>query len=78
MMYLMALFCQNGSAWSIVGDLLSGDPSYDGLVGSADLDIIRANWGQGTPPTPTAVPEPGMLVLLVTACAGLLAACWKR
>ena len=27
-------------------DVLPGDLNADGLVGSADLDIIRANWGQ--------------------------------
>ena len=30
-------------------DVLPGDLNADGLVGSADLDIIRANWGQTVP-----------------------------
>ena len=28
---------------------LSGDLNADGFVGSADLDIVRANWGQTVP-----------------------------
>ena len=51
------------------GDIAAGDPSGDGLVGGADLDIIRANWGHTAA---TAVPEPGVLVLLLCAAAGLL------
>ena len=45
------------------GDIASGDPSGDGLVGSADLDVVRANWGQTAP---SAVPEPGVCLLLLT------------
>jgi len=52
------------------GDLLAGDPSGDGFVGGDDLDIVRANWGTGTPPAPSAVPEPATLALALT---GLLA-----
>ncbi len=29
---------------------LEGDLNGDGLVGSADLDIVRGNWGQSVPP----------------------------
>ena len=47
------------------GDLLSGDPSGDGFVGGDDLDIVRAHWGLGIPPTPTTVPEPKTVLLLV-------------
>lgn len=49
------------------GNQSAGDPSGDGLVGSADLDIVRANWGATTA---AAVPEPGVLLLLL-ATAGL-------
>ena len=52
-----------------VGCLSCGDPSADGIVGSADLDIVRANWGNTAY---TAVPEPGMMVLLLCAAVGLL------
>jgi len=56
------------------GATRKGDPSGDGFVGGDDLDIVRANWGQGTPPSPTAVPEPTTLVLLLGGWFGLLAA----
>ena len=46
-----------------------GDPSGDGVVGSADLDIIRGNWGASL--NPAAVPEPGMIALLLVGIAGL-------
>ena len=46
------------------GDIAQGDPSGDGHVGSADLDIIRANWGSTAP---SAVPEPGVGMLLLAA-----------
>ena len=52
-----------------VGCLLCGDPSQDGMVGSADLDIVRANWGNTAY---SAVPEPGVIVLLLCAAVGLL------
>ena len=50
------------------GDLLSGDPSGDGMVGSADLDIVRANWGATSS---AAVPEPGLIALLLLGLATL-------
>ena len=52
------------------GDLLSGDPSGDGSVGSADLDIIRGNWGATA--TASAVPEPGVCVLMLLAMTAML------
>ena len=39
----------------------NGDPSGDGMVGGADLDIVRANWGAGV----AAVPEPGAILLVL-------------
>ena len=48
-------------------DDLPGDLNGDGMVGSADLDIVRANWGATAA---AAVPEPGALTL---ALFGLLA-----
>ena len=44
------------------GNLADGDASGDGIVNSADLDVIRARWGNGSP---SAVPEPGLGVLLL-------------
>ncbi len=47
------------------GDPLA-DPSGDGFVGIVDLNVVLGNWNAGTPPPPgAAVPEPGMLVLLL-------------
>ena len=54
-------------------DLLSGDPSGDGFVGGDDLDIVRANWGLGTPPAPSAVPEPGSMAVILIGALALLA-----
>jgi len=54
------------------GDLESGDPSGDGFVGGDDLDLVRANWGTGTPPAPSAVPEPATWSLLLAGALGLL------
>ena len=51
---------------------LDGDATGDGYVNSSDLDVIRANWGNTAP---TAVPEPGFLML---AAAGLLALALRR
>ena len=52
------------------GDLSVGDVSGDGSVGSADLDIVRGNWGQSLP---SAVPEPGVAILLFVAVLGFFA-----
>ena len=52
-----------------VSGAANGDPSGDGFVGSDDLDIIRANWGRTA--TASAIPEPGMLALLLAAAVGL-------
>lgn len=49
----------------------AGDANDDGVVNSGDLDIVRANWGATAA---SAVPEPGILVLL--GALGLLA--WMR
>jgi len=51
------------------------DPSGDGFVGIADLNIVLGNWNAGTPPGATgqAVPEPASLGLL--GAAGL---CLRR
>lgn len=48
----------------LVGDMNAGDANGDGTVDSGDLDMVRANWGNDTLPA-SAVPEPGMWVVLV-------------
>jgi len=48
---------------------LPGDLNGDGYVGSADLDIVRANWGAGAPPA-SAVPEPSLFAGFMALCLG--------
>ena len=55
------------------GSLIEGDPSGDGIAGSTDLDIVRENWGNTA--EPVAVPEPTIVLLLITGAACLL---WRR
>ena len=49
---------------------IAGDLNGDGFVGLDDLDTVLGNWNAGTPPdTDAAIPEPGVMVLLVvSAC----------
>ena len=51
---------------------LEGDFDGDRLVGPADASILAANWGNSVPESVADVPEPGMLLLLLTL--GLAAA----
>ena len=60
------------------GRLDHGDPSGDGLVAGDDLDLVRANWGFGVSPPPAAVPEPAMVVMMLSAVASLLVAAGGR
>ncbi len=47
------------------GDASLGDINGDGFVGLDDLDIVLNNWNTGTPPSGSAIPEPGSLALLL-------------
>lgn len=47
------------------------DPSGDGFVGIQDLNIVLGNWNAGTPPG-TAIPEPGVGILLGMAGLSLV------
>ena len=59
--------------WGQSGDWLNGDFNDDGLIGPADVAILAANWGYGTSESNGgAVPEPGVLVLLLVGAAMLL------
>ncbi len=46
------------------GDMSLGDISGDGFVGLDDLDVILNNWNAGTPPSGSAIPEPGTALTL--------------
>lgn len=67
--------------WGTVDDAswFDGDFNGDGCVDAVDAAILGANWAAGsTEATPSAVPEPGALVMLltvlgVTLCVGRFA-----
>ncbi len=70
--------------WAFIGwtddagsHVLQGDANGDGVVNSGDLDIVRANWGRGTPPA-AAIPEPMTFGLIVFAAALVLVKRKKR
>ena len=44
--------------------ILEGDINEDGFVGLDDLDIILNHWNEGTPPSGSAIPEPGTLAVI--------------
>ena len=57
----------NGSAtWEM------GDFNGDGKVDGSDVTILAGNWQHGVTVATTSVPEPSIIVLLLTAIAGLL------
>jgi hypothetical protein len=58
------------------GDHSHGDFNTDGLVNAADASILAANWGTVAAEA-TAVPEPGMMVMLITAAIALVG-CARR
>ncbi len=68
---VLANFGKTGVSWS------NGDFNYDGTVNGADLGTVLANFNKHSSLVTAAVPEPGTLVLLLTA--GLsLAVCVAR
>ncbi len=56
--------------------ILEGDLNGDGLVGSADLDIVRANWGQSVTPGNLAVGDPSGDGLVGSADLDIVRANW--
>lgn len=50
------------------------DYSGDGFIGIDDLNAVLANWNAGVQPTPTNIPEPASLMLLLAAGPALLRA----
>ena len=53
-----------------------GDFNNDGKVDGSDVTILAGNWQYGVTATASAVPEPSMIMLLLTAIGSLLI--WKR
>ena len=51
---------------------IQGDVNGDGAVNSGDLDVVRANWGREGGPAVSAVPEPGMLCLVLVGAVVFL------
>ncbi len=68
--------------WGQSGGWVYGDFDGDGVVGPADASILAAHWGYGVPSGEAGplgnVPEPGMLTLLLTLGAVMLAARRRR
>ena len=64
------IILNNWNKHVVSGNLAYGDVSGDGFVGLDDLDIVLNNWNNGTPPTPSAIPEPasGLLFVLASMC----------
>ena len=59
-----------GATWAM------GDFNGDGKVDGSDVTILAGNWQYGVMSTAAAVPEPGTLLLLLSAVGSLLI--WKR
>ncbi|HBO43651.1 MAG TPA: hypothetical protein DD670_06920, partial [Planctomycetaceae bacterium] len=62
--------------WGQPGDWEDGDFDGDTVVGPKDASIMAANWGYGMPAEQgnqsSAVPEPGVLVMLLIGVSMLL------
>jgi hypothetical protein len=55
------------------GGRAQGDLDGDGFVGVADFNLLKDSFGEtGSPMSPSSVPEPGGLALLLAAAAGWL------
>jgi hypothetical protein len=61
-----------------VPDLIPGDLDGDGFVGSSDLDIVRANWGQTVPAGSLAQGDPSEDGLVGSADLDIVRANWGR
>ncbi len=68
--YLLRL-AENGRGVATVPGFIEGDADGDGVVGSGDLDLVRANWGRVFA-TAAAIPEPDKGFLLAAAFFGAL------
>lgn len=59
-----------------IAALLAGDLNADGMVGSADLDIVRANWGRHVPPGTLGEGDPSGDGLVGSADLDIVRANW--
>ncbi|MBN1588929.1 MAG: PEP-CTERM sorting domain-containing protein [Pirellulales bacterium] len=67
--------------WGASGETIGwdqGDFDDDHLVGPKDAAIMAAHWGYGAPSEASAVPEPGTIVLLLTALLAVVAVSRRR
>ena len=57
----------------LINVALTGDPTGDGFVGIADLNIVLSNWNAGTPPgTGNVIPEPVSAAMLTVGALSIL------
>jgi autotransporter-associated beta strand protein len=67
-----SVLATNWGASVTPGDYTNGDFNGDGLVNAADASILAANWGNHAGEGNGAVPEPGMLALLITLALAMV------
>ena len=67
---------QKGVSDGLTASWEEGDFNGDGKVDGSDVTILAGNWQYGVEAAASAVPEPGTIVLLISAMASLLI--WRR
>ena len=67
---------QKGVSDGLTASWEEGDFNGDGKVDGSDVTILAGNWQYGVEAAASAVPEPGTIVLLISAIASLLI--WRR
>ena len=67
---------QKGVSDGLTATWEEGDFNADGKVDGSDVTILAGNWQYGVEAAAASVPEPGTIVLLISAIASLLI--WRR
>ena len=67
---------QKGVSDGLTASWEEGDFNGDGKVDGSDVTILAGNWQYGVEAAASVVPEPGTIVLLISAFASLLI--WRR